>query len=210
MTIPPKTIAIAEDDAGVRQFLQYILADLGYEFAGSAKNGAEAITLVKEIKPNVLIMDFHMPVMNGLEATQKIVLENTTAVIILTADPSPVVARQAMDFGACGYMPKPVEVSQIIPMIESAWHRFQTVRGLQAEMRALTENLETRKLLEKAKGILMEQQGYTEQEAHTTLQKMSQDQGIPIKEVCRSIVQVKMVLGAKSKNPTKNFTRNKS
>ena len=208
MTSAPKTIAIAEDDPGVRQFLRYILTDLGYEFAGEAKNGSEAITLVKTAKPNVLIMDFHMPVLNGLEATKKIVVENTTAVIILTADSDPAVARNAMDFGACGYMPKPVEVAQITPMIESAWHRFQTVRSLHAEMQVLTDNLETRKLVEKAKGILMEQQGFSEQEAHRCLQKMSQDQGIPIKDVCRSIVQVKMVLGNKGKNLSKNFSRN--
>jgi AmiR/NasT family two-component response regulator len=145
-----------------------------------------------------------MPVLDGLEATRQIVALGTTAVVILTGDPNPEMARTAMDLGACGYMQKPFDQGQIAAILESAWHRFQTVKALQEKTRSLDEALEMRKLTEKAKGILMEQQGFSEEEAHRTLQKLSQDQGLPLKEVCRSIIQVRSVLGKKTKKPVSN------
>src|SRR5579864_4157175 len=198
-----KTVAFAEDDAGILKVLR-LACQPKYDVVGMAKTGAEAISLVREVRPNILIMDLHMPVMNGLEALKQIVPLKSTAVIMLSADQDPFMAHQAMDFGACAYMSKPFELSQIEPAMESAWHRFQTQGALEEQTRVLTENLEVRKLLEKAKGILMEQQGYTEEEAHRTIQKLCQDQGISVKELCRSLIQVKKVLGGKVKtNPSR-------
>jgi response regulator NasT len=195
---PLKTVAFADDEPGILQVL-HLACQSKYQILGVAKNGVEAVILVKEKRPNILIMDFHMPQMDGLAALAQIAPLQTTAVVILTADQDPEVARRAMDAGACGYMSKPFEYSQVVPALESAWHHYQTVVLLQQQAKSLTESLEVRKLLEKAKGILMEQQGFSEEEAHRTMQKMSQDQGITLKELCRSLIQVKMILGGKAK-----------
>ena len=198
MASPLKTIAIADDEQGVVAILQAIVTDLGYECVGIAHDGMEAVELVRRTKPNVLLMDFHMPLLDGLEATRQIIALAHTAVVVLTAETNPEIGRKAMDLGACGYMQKPFDTRQIAAIIESAWHRFQTVFSLQEQTRQLNEALELRKLTEKAKGILMEQQGFGEEEAHRCLLKMSQDQGITLKEVCRSVIQVRMVLGRKA------------
>ena len=166
-----------------------------YQIVGQGRYGLEALTLVKTLKPQLLVLDLHMPGMDGLEVLRQIVPLQTTAVVILTADEDPQKAGEAMDLGACGYVTKPFEYSQVVPMLETAWHAFQAVQVLQSELAVLNETLDTRKLLEKAKGILMLQQGLSEEAAHKTLQKLSQDQAISLKEVCRSIIQVRMVLG---------------
>jgi response regulator NasT len=114
---------------------------------------------------------------------------------MLTGDPDPAVALKAMDLGASGYMQKPFDQDQISAILESSWHRFQSYSSLEQKAKALDEALELRKLVEKAKGILMEQQHFSEQDAHSALLKMSQDQGLPMKDVCRSVIQVRMVLG---------------
>jgi AmiR/NasT family two-component response regulator len=197
---PLKTVAIADDEPGMIQVVT-LACGSRYEIVGTAKNGQEAITLVKTSAPNLLIMDLHMPVLDGAQALKQIVSLKTTAVVILTADQDSATARQMMDLGAAAYMTKPFDQSQVIPVMESAWHHHQAIAVLQQQTDALTENLETRKLLEKAKGILMEQQGFSEEEAHRTIQKMCQDQGVTVKELCRSLIQVKMVLGGKKKAP---------
>jgi two-component system, response regulator PdtaR len=195
MTIPLKTIAIAEDDNAVCALLQGGLIDLDYKIIGIAKNGEEALEIVKLKKPQLILMDIHMPLLNGIEAAKRIIAMQQTAVVLLTGDADPNLAHQALEMGICGYVQKPCDLAQLQPVLETAWHQFQVVTGLHKQMGTLTEMLETRKLLEKAKGILMEQQGLSEESAHTAIQKMSQEQGVAIKEVCRSIIQVKMVLG---------------
>src|SRR5258708_3872878 len=194
MVEPLKTVAFVDDDSGIREVLR-IACEKRYQVLGQGCNGLDAITLVKSLKPQVLVLDLHMPVLDGFLALKQIVVFNTTAVVILTADQDPVVAREAMDFGACGYITKPFEITQIVPVLETAWHRFQSTDVLRKEVAVLSDSLATRKLVERAKGILMEQQGFSEEEAHKILQKMSQDQAISLKEVCRSLIQIRMVLG---------------
>lgn len=196
MVIALKSLAFADDHEPILQALK--TACNHYQIVGVARNGAEAVNLVKMTRPQVLLMDLHMPVMDGLEALKEIVALGSTAVVIMTADSNPEHARVAMEIGACGYVAKPFEASQIIPTVESAWHQFEAQSALRKEIKDLNDNLETRKLLEKAKGILMEQQGMSEEQAHKTLQKMSQDQAITLKEVCRSLIQVRALLGKAS------------
>jgi two-component system, response regulator PdtaR len=195
MTVPLKTIAVAENEMALCQTLQKAIVRLGYEIAGVAGSAEEAFAIVKLKQPHLILMDVHLPLLDGLEAPKKIIALQRTAIVLLTEEGDPILARQGLDLGICGYVLKPFDPSQIGPVMEMAWHRFQTVTDLQTQISALNETLETRKLLEKAKGILIEQQGFTEESAHQTIRKMSQDQGIAIKEVCRSIIQVKMVLG---------------
>lgn len=188
-----KTLAFADDQEPILQVLK--TACKNYQILGVARNGMEAVNLVKLTLPQVLLMDLHMPVMDGLAALKEIVSLGTTAVVMITADSDPSIAKQAMALGACGYLSKPLEAQQIIPTLESAWSQYEAQASLRREIQDLHDNLETRKLLEKAKGILMEQQGMSEEQAHKTLQKMSQDQAITLKEVCRSLIQVRALLG---------------
>ena len=195
MSIPLKTVVIVDDEPAVRTLLKVAVAELGYQCIGEASKGQDALELIKRHQPHVVVLDIHMPGMDGLEVASHVIPLGTTAVVIITGTRNPEMARKAMDLGICGYVQKPFDLNQVGAVIESAWHRFQTVQGLQEKTRELEETLEMRKVLEKAKGILMEQQGFSEEEAHKVLQKMSQDQGIALKDVCRSVIQVRAVLG---------------
>lgn len=190
-----KTIAIADDEPSIRLAVKSLIARSGYTLAGECENGLQAVELVRTGKPQLILLDMHMPGQNGLQATEQISKLGTTAVVLLTADVALDIPHKAMDLGATGYLQKPFESAQLISMMESAWHRFNSIQQLKGEIRELNESLETRKLVEKAKGILMEQQNFTEEAAHQALQKMSQEQGLSLKEVCRSVIQVKMILG---------------
>jgi len=192
---PLKTIALVDDQPDDCELLRRVIVALGYTIVGVAQDGSGAVELVKREKPQALVMDVHMPGMDGMDALKMIAPLGTTAVIMLTSDSNIELVRQAMSWGACGYVSKPFTTANIAIALESAWHRAQAVAASEAENKNLRELLEVRKLTEKAKGILMEQQGFSEEEAHHCLQKMSQDQGIPLKEVCRSLIQVRMVLG---------------
>ena len=197
VALPLLTVAVVDDDTIQVTVMRTICTHLGYTVTGVAHNGVDAVELARRTKPNVILVDLHMPILDGLEAVHQISLLGHTAPVLLTADTDPQIARKAMDAGACGYIQKPFDSAQIAAILESAWHRFQTVTALQEKNKLLDEALEMRKLTEKAKGILMEQQGFTEDQAHKCLLKMSQDQGLQLKEVCRSVIQVKMLLGRK-------------
>jgi AmiR/NasT family two-component response regulator len=197
MIEPLKSVAFVDDEPGILQLLQ-MACEARYKIVGQGRDGLEAITIVKTLKPQLLILDLHMPVMSGLEALLQISPLRSTAVVVLTADQNPKVAREAMDLGASGYVAKAFDFAQIVPMIETAWHHFQAGTLLRQEVAHLSDSLETRKILERAKGILIEQQGLTEDQAHKALQKMSQDQAISLKEVCRSLIQVRTLLGKAS------------
>jgi len=199
MTSPLQSIVIADDDSVVLRLLARAVAELGYTLAGQAADGYQAVELVKIHRPDVLLADIHMPNVDGLQAMTMIVPLGSTAIVLLTGDTNPELARRALDAGASGYLHKPFEILQLGATLENAWHRFKTIQGLNEQTRLLEETLELRKLAEKAKGILMEEQGIPEAEAHRLLQKMSQDQSLPLKEVCRSVIQVRMVLGNKTR-----------
>jgi AmiR/NasT family two-component response regulator len=190
-----KTIVIAEDEPIVMRLLLAIATQSGYQCLVTATTGDDLIDLVRRQKPNVVLTDFHMPGRDGLEMIRQLTALKTSAVVVLTAETDPVIARQALEAGASGYLHKPSNEVQIVAALESAWHGFNTVTALEEKARALDEALELRKLTEKAKGILMSQQGMNEDAAHKTVLRMAQDQGITLKEVCRSIIQVRMLLG---------------
>lgn len=203
--LPLKTVVVADDELAVREFLRTALSSLGYAVMGTAENGQQAIDLVKQYKPQLVILDIHMPGLDGMEATKVIVGLEHTAVVLLTLDQSMDMVRRALDLGASGYMQKPFTMHQIGAVLEVSWHRYQTKKVMLEETKSLQDALELRKLTEKAKGILMQQQGYSEEEAHRCLQKMSQDQGLPLKDVCESIIRVRMVLGASKRSASQSF-----
>ncbi len=195
MTSPLKTIAIAADDSSLSEKLEQGLAKLGFQIVGMAKNGEEAIELVKSKKPQLIVMNAHLPLLTGMEASKRIIAMHQTAIVLILPDHNLSLVNEALTLGVCGYAHETLDAVQLRPILETAWHQFHVISDLQKQIGHLNETLETRKLLEKAKGILMEQQGLSEEAAHLVIQKMSQEQGIAIKEVCRSLIQVKMVLG---------------
>jgi AmiR/NasT family two-component response regulator len=199
MITPLNAIAIADDDDAVHALLTRIFPGLGYRCLGAAKNGLEALAIAKEKKPQLMVVDIHMPVMDGLAATREIAKLGTTAVVIMTGDMSPDISQSAADAGASAFMRKPFDLYQVSAVLESAWRQFLSTQNLQKENRTLQESLETRKLVEKAEGILM-QQGLSEPAAHQALQKMSQDQGLALKDVCQSLIHVRMILGGNPKS----------
>jgi two-component system, response regulator PdtaR len=199
MTTSLKTVVIADDEEVILRLLQLALKSMGYECVGTAKTGAGALDLIRRLKPQLALLDVHIPESDMFDVTRQVTQLRTTAVVMMTGDHSSELGRQAMNSGAFAFMHKPFESDQLAGIFESAWHRFQIFIALEDKAIALDEALELRKLTEKAKGILMEQQGLSEDEAHRTLLKLSQDQGITLKEVCRSVIQVRMVLGKRSK-----------
>src|SRR4051794_24333505 len=120
MANPLKTVAIADDESIVVRLLTRFVTEFGYECVGTAANGAAAVDLVRQVKPQLMLLDFHMPIMDGLEATRQIVALQTTGIVLLTGDMDPKLAIEAMDAGASGYMMKPFESAQLPAVMESA------------------------------------------------------------------------------------------
>lgn len=203
MTQPPKpvlkSVAIAEDDGAVSKVLTTALTRAGYAVVGTATTGTEATALLQTQKPQLMLLDIHMPSGSGLDVLKQAASLKQTAFVVMTADGDPELAHEALDAGASAYLHKPFDLPQLIPVIESAFHRFLTENRLREETQSLQEALETRKCLDQAKGILMQEQSYSEDQAHRTLLKMSQDQGLPLKDVCLALIRVRQLF-SKSQN----------
>lgn len=186
---------MAFHDAEMADGLRHAVTRAGFRTVGIVQDGVEAVKLVRLLKPEIVLLDQEILTLNAKDATRQIVALGTTAVVLLMQESDSAFARETMDVGACAYMVRPFDTPQLGAILEVAWHRFHTTQALQDQTRSLNETLEVRKIFEKAKGILMQQQNLSEEQAHRTIQKLSQDQGIPIKDLCQSIVQVKTILG---------------
>lgn len=181
-------ILLADDEAILRLDLREMLTDAGHEIVGEAANGQEAIKLAKELKPDFIIMDVKMPIMDGIKASQVIAAENIAPVLLLTAYSQQDIVDKASDAGVIAYLVKPVREEQLFPAMEVAVKRFAEVQQLNLELDKLKESLETRKLLDRAKGILMAAHGMTEQEAYRKMQQFSMAKRISLKELAESII----------------------
>ena len=166
-------ILLADDEAILRLDLREMLADAGHEIVGEAANGQEAVKLAAELKPDFIIMDVKMPIMDGITAAKIIAADNIA---------------QASDAGVIAYLVKPVREEQLFPAMEIAAKRFQEMHKLNLELDKLKESLENRKLLDRAKGILMAAHGMTEQEAYRKMQQFSMAKRISLKELAESII----------------------
>ena len=159
-------ILLADDEAILRLDLREMLADAGHDIVGEAANGQEAVKLAAELKPDFIIMDVKMPIMDGITAAKIIAADNIAPVLLLTAYSQQDIVEQASEAGVIAYLVKPVREEQLFPAMEIAAKRFQEMQKLNLELDKLKESLETRKLLDRAKGILMTAHGMTEQEAY--------------------------------------------
>ena len=181
-------VIIADDESVIRVDLREMLTNLNYLVVGEVGDGRSAVNLAREVKPDVIIMDIKMPDMDGIEAAQILTSERIAPVLLLTAYSQRDLVDRAREAGVVGYLVKPFREQEIVPAIEIARARFQEFSELQKQVGDLKETLETRKLVDRAKGILMDTQGLTEHEAFRKIQKMSMNTRKPMKEIAEAIV----------------------
>ena len=179
---------IADDDAITRLDLREMLDSLGYLVVGEVGDGRSAVHQARELRPDLVIMDIKMPVMDGIDAARILTEERIAPVLLLTAYGDEDLVQRAKEAGVVGYIVKPFRESDLAPAIEVVLARFQEFRALEQEVADLKEALETRKLVDRAKGILMDTQGLTEAAAFRRIQKMSMDTRRPMKEIAQAII----------------------
>lgn len=181
-------VIVADDESLVRADLREALTELGYLVVGEVGDGQSAVNMARELDPDVVVMDIKMPGMDGIEAARVLTQERIAPVVLLTAYSQKDLIERAKEAGVVGYLVKPFRETDLAPAVELALARFAEFRALQDEVGNLTEALETRKKVERAKGILMDTQGMTEAEAFRKIQKMSMNTRKPMKEVAEAII----------------------
>ena len=167
----PTRVVVAEDEAIIRMDLRELLQEEGYEVVAECGRGDEAVELVREHAPDVALLDIKMPGLDGISAAREIASERLTAVVLVTAFSQRELIEEASDAGVQGYVVKPFERHDLAPAIEVAIARFRTEKALAEQVTDATERLETRKVLDRAKGVLMDRDGLSEQAAFDFLQK---------------------------------------
>ena len=184
----PTRVVIAEDEAIIRLDLKELLEEEGYEVVAETGRGDEAVQLVRDHKPDLAILDIKMPGMDGLEAAAHISGERICAVLILTAFSQRDLIDQARDAGALAYLVKPFQRDDLIPAIEVARGRFAEIQALENEIEDLSERLEARKIVDRAKGVLMDEGQLDEHGAWRFLQTTAMNQRVKIHDVARMVV----------------------
>jgi len=181
-------VVIAEDEAIVRLDLKEILEEEGYDVVGETGRGDEAVKLVQELSPDLAILDIKMPGQDGLAAAREITAEQGAAVLILTAFSQRNLIEEARDAGVLAYLIKPFQRSELIPAIEVALGRFNEMRALKAEVDSLEEQLETRRALDRAKGILMDECGLKEGDAFSFIQQRAMSERAKMKVIAERVI----------------------
>ncbi|WP_373863318.1 ANTAR domain-containing response regulator [Rhodococcus marinonascens] len=186
---PPRRVVVAEDEALIRLDLVEMLQEEGYEVVGEAGDGQVAVDLAVELKPDLVIMDVKMPHRDGIDAASEIAAKRIAPVVILTAFSQRKLVERARDAGAMAYLVKPFSAADLIPAVELAASRFKEVAALEREISDLSERLETRKVIERAKGVLMEKHSLTEPEAFRWIQRAAMDRRSTMKAVARVVLE---------------------
>jgi response regulator NasT len=184
--LAPLRILVAEDEAIIRLDLVEMLTEAGYEVVGEATNGLEAIELAQSLKPDIAILDVKMPEMDGITAAEQII--EISAVLMLTAFSQRELVERARNAGAMAYVVKPFAISDLMPAIEIAVGRHREQRALQLEVVDLQERLETRKIIDRAKGILMKTLNLSEPESFSWIQRTAMDRRISMKDVALAVI----------------------
>jgi two-component system, response regulator PdtaR len=181
-------VIVADDESLIRMDLREMLTNLGYLVVGEVGDGRSAVNLARELRPDIVVMDIKMPDMDGIEAAHILTEEQIAPVILLTAYSQQDLVERARDAGVVGYLVKPFKEPDLTPAIEVALSRFKEFQALRKEVDDLKLAFETRKLVDRAKGILMDTQGLTEADAFRKIQKMSMNLRKPMKEVAEAII----------------------
>lgn len=181
-------VIIADDESLIRMDLREMLTNLGYLVVGEVADGRSAVNQARELRPDVVIMDIRMPDMDGIEAARVLTEERIAPVVLLSAYSQRDLVQRAREAGVVAYLVKPYREEELSPAIEVALARFAEFKDLQKQVSDLQDALETRKVVDRAKGILMDKQGLTEAEAFRKIQKMSMDNRKPMKDVAEAII----------------------
>ncbi|GAA2556187.1 ANTAR domain-containing response regulator [Pseudonocardia hydrocarbonoxydans] len=181
-------VLVVEDEALIRLDLTEMLREEGYVVAGEAGDGEQAVRLARELSPDLVIMDVKMPKVDGIAAAGEIVGERIAPVVMLTAFSQRELIEQARDAGAMAYLVKPFARHELVPAIELAVSRFAEKKALEDEVATLTDRLETRKLVDRAKGLLMSRQSMSEPDAFRWIQRTAMDRRTTMKAVAEAVV----------------------
>lgn len=181
-------IIIADDESLIRLDLREMLTHLGYDVIGEAENGRSAMELARRLRPDLLVMDIKMPDLDGISAAEELTRERIAPVVLVTAYSDQDLVERAREAGVVGYVVKPFREAELMPVIELSRARFDEFRSLEQEVGSLRDALETRKLIEKAKGVLMDVHELREAEAFHRIRKTSMDARKSMKEVAEAIL----------------------
>ncbi len=186
--VEPANLLIADDEPLVRLDLRHLLTGIGHTVVGEAENGEQALALARSLRPDAVILDIVMPHLGGVEVARALVAERVAAVLMLSGYPEPEMIRKANEAGALAFISKPFRREHLEPAIPIAIARFREIIALENEVRSLTERMEARRLVGRAKAILMERQGLPEREAFRRIQSQSQALGKPVHEIAQAII----------------------
>ncbi len=184
-----RRVVIAEDEALIRMDLAEMLAEEGYDVVAAVEDGEQAVTQAEELRPDLVILDVKMPRLDGIAAAQRIASQRIAPVVMLTAFSQRDLVESARDAGAMAYLVKPFGKSDLMPAIEMAVSRFAELQQLEVEVADLTERLETRKVVDRAKGVLQEELGLSEPDAFRWIQKTAMDLRLSMREVADGVVE---------------------
>jgi response regulator NasT len=187
--LPAMKVVIVEDDPTIRLFLRETLEkQLGHQVVGEAATGTEMVRTVLALEPDVVVFDIHLPHVDGLAALRQIYQERIVAAVAITADRDQELVRRALEEHVLAYLVKPVEAHQLGPALHIAWGRFQELRGLESENASLRQTLQNRKIIEKAKGVLMKKHRWSEAEAFRRIQRGAMNRRMPMVDLAQSIL----------------------
>ena len=198
VSVAPKRVIVAEDESLIRIDIVETLRDHGFEVIAEAADGEKAVALAEELRPDLVVMDVKMPLMDGISAAEILTKRKIAPVVLLTAFSQRELVERASEAGALAYVVKPFTPSDLIPAIDIALGRYAQIQALEDEVADMSERLETRKILDRAKGILNNTMGLTEPEAFRWIQKASMDRRLTMKEVALTVIDQ---LAEKSDNP---------
>ena len=181
-------ILVAEDETIIRLDLRSLLENAGFEVCAEARDGVEAVALARSEQPDLAILDVKMPKLDGIDAARRILDERPIPIVMVTAYDERELVSRAVEAGVFGYLVKPFRESDLLPAIETARARHEELAALREEAASLADALAARKAIERAKGLLMEREGLTEQDAFARLRKASQISGKPLKIVAEALI----------------------
>ncbi len=186
---PARTVVVAEDEALIRLDIVEILKDQGFDVVAETDNGKTAVELAQKHRPDLVLMDVKMPIMDGITAAEEIAKEQIAPVVLLTAFSQKELVDRAVDAGAMAYVVKPFTPNDLIPAIEVAMSRYEQIRALEKEVGTIRDQFETRKLVDRAKSLLITKMNLTEPEAFRWIQKTSMDRRLSMREVSDTIIK---------------------
>ncbi|OIV35415.1 response regulator [Mangrovactinospora gilvigrisea] len=189
VSVPAVRVVIAEDEALIRLDIKEMLQEEGYDVVGEAGDGEAAVKLAEELRPDVVLMDVKMPVLDGISAAERIIGARIAPVLILTAFSQRELVEKARDAGAMSYIVKPFTKTDLVPAIEMAVSRYSEMAALEQEVADLSLRLETRKLVDRAKSVLQSQYGLSEPAAFRWIQKTSMDRRLTMKAVAEAVIE---------------------